>query len=388
MTPRGTVSTASADRDLTGPPGLRVVFGHDFAEVYGGAERIIAEAAAMFPDAPFWAVLGRGSVARRIGVEDRFHTLLAGRPVLLRHYRLLAPILPAIVGSARLPEADVLVSSSYAYAHGFRTGNDAPHVCYCYSPLRFAWSMEEAYGQQVASSRLGARAFVPFAAAMRSADRRLSRRPTTYLTESEFTQEQILRFYDRPAAIVPPPVDCELFRPSESGGHDDFWLFCGRLVEAYKRPSLVVEAFAHMLDRRLVIAGDGPALEDLRRRATPNVEFVGHLEDEDLVSLMQRCTATIFPSRDDFGLLPVEVAACGRPVLAFAGGGALRTVVAEVTGAFFERQDVESIVQAVENFDPDAYDVGAIRGHALQWDRGVFRRGMLEAILDAAGRAG
>lgn len=372
------------DRDLKGPLGLRVVFGHDFAEAYGGAERIIAEAAAMFPDAPFWAILGRDAVADRMGVGDRFHTLLGGRPALLRHYRLLAPLFPALVAGARLPAADVLVTSSYAYAHGLRTRNDAPQVSYCYSPLRFAWSMGDAYRAEVAPSGVRGHAFAGFAAAMRVADRRLSGRPTTYLTESEFTRDQIERFYGRPARIVPPPVDCELFRPSAQGGHDDFWLFCGRLVEAYKRPSLVVEAFARMPDRRLVIAGDGPALGALRERATPNIEFAGHLGDSEIVALMQRCTATVFPSRDDFGLLPVEVAACGRPVLAFAGGGALATVVDGVTGAFFVHQDADSIVRAVESFDPEAYDVAAMRAHAQQWDRGVFRRLVLDAVLEAA----
>lgn len=355
--------------------GVRVVITHDFMETYGGAERVTQEMAATFPDAPVIAVLGRPLVARRMGIEQRFHSLLPARERLLRHYRLLTPAYPPLVDAARLPAADVLLSSSYAFAHRFRTANRAPQVCYCHSPLRFAWSMTESYRNEWKGA---GRPFDLFAASMRRSDRGSADRVSHYLTQSPFTAAQIERFYGRRAEVIGAPVDCALFHPA-AGAPDDYFLICGRLVEPYKRVSVAVEAFRD-LPHRLVIAGDGPALDDLRAAAPANVEFVGHLADEELVPLMQRCQAAIFPSRDDFGLLPLEVMACGRPVIAYEGGGATETVVAGRTGSFFPDQSPESVRAAVASFVPEGFDARVIREHAEQWDRPVFRRRLVEAV--------
>lgn len=360
---------------------LKVVIAHDFAETYGGAERVIAEIADMYPNAELWTILGRKEVARRMGVEDRFHSLLPEREWLTAHYRWLAPLFPWLVRAVKLPEADVLITSSYAFANGFRTRNRAPQICFCHSPLRFAWSMTSDYRDaMVGTGRVRDWLFGLFARWMRMLDRQAARNVSLYVTESDFTADQVSRFYGKRAAIAGGPVDCELFRPSSDGTHDGYYLFCGRLVEAYKRPSAVVEAFRDLPDKRLMVAGDGPALPALREAAGPNVEFVGHVDDARLVALMQRCVAAVFPSRDDFGLIPVEVMACGRPVLAFGGGGALRTVVPGQTGEFFDAQTPRAIADAVRAFDPERYDPTVIREHAKHWDRQRFRRTMREAV--------
>jgi glycosyltransferase involved in cell wall biosynthesis len=339
---------------------------HDFAETYGGAERIAATIADAFPDAHFHTILGRQNVARRMGVEGRFSSLLPERSFVLRHYRALAPAYPLLVRARPLPEADVLVTSSYAFAHGFRTKNGAPQLCYCYSPLRFAWMMTTDYGRELGLGRFGVRALATLAAPMRALDRRAADGVTEYIAESAFVAAQIEQFYGRRAEVLYPPVDVERFRPASDLAFDDYFLFCGRLVEPYKRPTLAVEAFRN-LPHRLVIAGDGPALPQIRALAGPNVEFVGHLDDDDLVPLMQRCAAAIFPSRDDFGLIPVEVMACGRPVIAYAAGGALETVVPGTTGELFANQDARSLREAVAGFDPASYEPAAIRRHAEAW---------------------
>jgi glycosyltransferase involved in cell wall biosynthesis len=300
----------------------------------------------------------------------------------LKHYRLLAPAFPALVDAANLPEADVLLSSSYGFAHRFRTGNRAPQVCFCHSPLRFAWTMTDRYRDEVAPGGLAGAVFSGLAAAMRRSDRRASARVDRYLTQSPFVADQIRRFYGRDAEVVGAPVDCERFRPA-SGSHDGYYLLCGRIVEPYKRVSMAVEAFRR-LPARLVVAGDGPALPELRRTAPPNVEFLGHLEDDALIEAMQRCGAALFPSRDDFGLIPVEVMACGRPVLAYGDGGALYTVRAGITGEFFEEQTADALVDAVRSFDPDAYDPEQIREHARGWDSPRFRERAAAAVEAAA----
>ena len=363
----------------------RVVIAHDFLETYGGAERVTQEMARAFPEAPVQAILARPSVARRMGIDGRVMSLLPARARVLRHYRPAAPLYPALVGTARLPAADVLLTSSYAFAHRFRTVNDAPQLCYCHSPLRFAWTMTAAYGRRLAGDGLSGAAFSGLAAAMRRGDRRASRRVARYLTQSPHVAELIARYYGRTATVIGAPVDAEVFTPPDDGGRDGgYFLFCGRLVEPYKRAGATIEAFRR-LHEPLVVAGDGPALPELRAGAPANVSFTGHLDDADLVELMRGARALVFPSEDDFGLIPLEAMACGRPVLAYRGGGAVHTVVPGVTGELFAAQDPAAIAAAVARFDPDRYRPAEIREHALQWDRPAFRSRLVAAVEELAG---
>jgi glycosyltransferase involved in cell wall biosynthesis len=361
----------------------RVVITHDFMETYGGAERVTAEMAIAFPEAPVVAILGREEVAARMGVADRFRSLLPPRPALLEHYRLLTPVLGAYADRVRLQEADVVLSSSYAFAHRLRSRNDAPRACYCHSALRFAWSMTESYKEERAGNPLTRTAFEALAATMRRSDRRSAQPIREYMTQSPFTAEQIERFYGRPVSVIGAPIDCDLFHPDDSGP-DDYFLFCGRLIEPYKRVGIAIEAFRRT-GQRLVVAGGGPDFERLAASAPPNVEFLGHVADDVLVPLMQRCQALVFPSRDDFGLIPVEVMACGRPVLAYADGGSLYTSKPGVTGELFPEQTADSIEAALRAFDPAAYEPARIREHALQWDSPRFRERLVEHVEAAAG---
>jgi glycosyltransferase involved in cell wall biosynthesis len=358
---------------------VRVVIAHDFMETYGGAERVTQELAALYPDAPVYAILGRQEVADRMGVGDRFHSLLPPSEPLLRHYRLLAPAFPRYLARCRLPAADILLTSSYAFAHRLATVNGAPQVCYLHSPLRFAWSMTDSYARTWAPGRARAAAFRRLAGTMRRSDLAASRRVGVFLTQSAFVADQVRRFYDREAVVVGAPVDCARFAPSPAPPRD-YFLVCARLVEPYKRVTLVVDAFARLPHRRLVVAGDGPELDRLRARATPNVEFRGHVGDAELAGLMQRCRAAIFPSRDDFGLVPVEVMACGRPVLAHDRGGALHTVLPGVTGEHFGETTAAELAQIVDAFDAERYDPAAIRAHAVRWERDAFARNVDEVV--------
>jgi glycosyltransferase involved in cell wall biosynthesis len=223
------------------------------------------------------------------------------------------------------------------------------------------------------------------AGAMRTADRRAAAGVTTYVANSAWVADQISRFYGRTAEVLHPPVDTELFRPNGDGGHDDYFLISGRLIEPYKRFGMAIDAFRE-LPRRLLVAGDGPAYAELASRAGRNVEFLGRLDDAELVPVMQRAAATIFPSTDDFGLIPVESMACGRPVLAFAEGGALETVQAGSTGEFFDVPTAAALREAIERFEPDAYDPAAIRAHAEGWSVPRFQETLLGIIERTLGR--
>lgn len=362
---------------------VRVVIATDVLEIYGGAERITHEIAETFPEAPVYALIVRPWVAARMGITDRVHGLMPPRRRLLDGFRLTAPVLPLLVDRAKLPEADVLVTSSWAFAHRFRTENRAPQICYCHSPLRFAWTMTDSYSSRWARGPVSAAAFRGFAALMRRSDRRASARVTEYLTQSPFVAEQIERFYGRSARVIGAPVDCDTFAPEPGAEPGDHYLFAGRLVEPHKRAGVTIEAFRG-LPHRLLVAGDGPDRARLEAAAPANVEFLGHLEDEELAEVMWRSRAVIFPSPDPFGLVPLEAMACGRPVLAYAESGARHTVEPGVTGAFFEGDDAASIARAVAEFDPDDYDPAAIREHALRWDRRAFRRRLLSEVEQLA----
>lgn len=361
----------------------RVVITHDFAEVYGGAERVTEVLAAEFPDAQVWTILGRRAIAERMGIADRWHSFLPENDFLLKRFRLLTPLYPALMRTRRLPEADVVLSSSYAFAHYMRTKNDAPQVCYCHSPLRFAWSMQDDYQSIWSSNSAGDVGFRALAATMRRSDRHAARRVDRYLTQSPYTGNQIERFYGIKPEVIGAPIDCSVFKPS-AAEREDFFLICGRLIEPYKRVGVAVEAF-RKLGLPLVIAGGGPALDDLRRIAPPNVTFTGQLDDASVVDLMQRARALLFPSQDDFGLVPVEAMACGTPIVAYRGGGATHTVIEGVTGTFFDEQTAESIEAAVRSFNPEALDHSLIRIHAEQWDVGAFRARVRAAVEEVAG---
>jgi glycosyltransferase involved in cell wall biosynthesis len=258
-------------------------------------------------------------------------------------------------------------------------------VCYCHSPLRFAWSMTDQYAGRVAADAGRRAAFAAFASFSRVADRRLAAGIERFLTQSPFVAAQIERAYGRQATVIGAPVDLDRFAPSGRAPEEHF-LLAGRLVEPYKRVDVALDAFRGF-PGRLLVAGDGPALGELRRAAPPNVEFLGALGDRALVEVMQSCRALIFPSRDDFGLMPVEAMACGRPVLAYGEGGAMHTVVPGLTGELWGPQTPEALRAALERFDPADYDAEAIRAHAMRWDRSAFRERIREEVLDALSRA-
>ncbi len=384
------VSTATAQVSRAGEDVARaadvgrVVITHDFMETFGGAERVTLEMARAFPDAEVVAVLGRPWVARQMGVEERFRSLLPARRRLLDRYRLLTPAFPAFVDSRRLEEADVVLSSSYAFAHRLRTRNDAPRVCFCHSPLRFAWTMTDAYRDSWAPGRSGP-AFDAVAAALRRSDRRSAQGVARYLTQSPFVADQIGRCYGKPAEVIGAPVDTERFTPSGRPA-GDYFLLVGRLIEPYMQATIAMDAFRD-LPHRLVVVGSGPAEEQLRAMAPPNVEFAGRVSDERLVDLMQGCIAGLSPTLHDFGLTPIEIMACGRPVLAYGAGGARHTVVPGRTGELFAEQSPEALGQAIRDFDAARYDAAAIRAHAEVWSAQRFRRRLIATVRDTVAAA-
>ena len=271
---------------------------------------------------------------------------------------------------------DLVISNKSAFCLGVQTPPETHHVCYCLTPTRFVWDFETyVRGEQVGVT--AQRLVRPFLRWLQRWERAAADRVDAFVAISDEVRDRILRVYGRDSAVIYPPVDTGRFAPAE--GHDDYFLIVSRLIP-YKRIDLAVRAFTE-LGLPLWIGGEGRDRASLEAIAGPNVRFLGRVPDEELGPLLARCRAFVFPGLEDFGITPVEAMAAGRPVIAYAGGGARDSVVEGVTGMFFREQTAQSLVSAVRRFDEAAFDPTTIRAHAEQFDVGVFKR-QLRAFLE------
>jgi glycosyltransferase involved in cell wall biosynthesis len=345
------------------PEKPRVALVHDWLTGMRGGERCLEVFCRLLPGADLFTLFHfEGSVTPVI--EDRpIHTSFLNRlPLLRKKYRALLPLFPWAVERLDLEPFDVVISLSHCVAKGVITRPDARHVCYCFTPVRYLWDM---YDQYFPPERLNliTRSVVPAVASrFRAWDVKSSGRVNRFVAISEYVRERIRRCWDRDAEVIHPPVDLTRFSPSPERG--DFFLMVSAFAP-YKRVELAIEAFRRF-GKPLKIVGAGQDEKRLRDLASPSVEFLGWRSDEEIADLYSRCRAFVFPGEEDFGITPLEAQAAGRPVIAFGRGGALETVVPDAgfpdpsptpspaeppTGVLFPRQDVESLVAALEFFE-------------------------------------
>jgi glycosyltransferase involved in cell wall biosynthesis len=342
-------------RSETPAAGWRVV--HDFWFTLGGAERVSALLAQQVAtDGPLITLGGREEAFADAGlgqVEVRYPRLLQEQS-----YRYVSAALPVLSKLAEPVEGNV-VASSYAFSHHVRA--TGCKVVYCHSPLRQLWSGVDMY---TSGMRHSVRTAAELAfAALRQQDRRVAHEAAAYVASSNAVAHRIRKYYGFDAvAVVHPPHDPR-FRPGPSP-QPDHYLWVGRIVEPYKRLGCVIEAFRKLPDRKLVVVGDGRDAARLRASAPRNVQFLGSLPTEQLVTQYQSARAVIFPSEDDFGLVPVEAMACGTPVLAQGHGGALETVVEDTTGVLFSEPTPDHVIDAVRQFERSSWEPEVIRAHA------------------------
>ncbi len=350
---------------------------HDYLLVLRGAERTFAAIADVWPTAPVYTLLYDPQ-----GTEGRF----AGHPVATsslqrtgirqRGFRKLLPLFPLAAERLPVDRYPVVVSSSSAFAHGVRPAPGAVHVCYCHTPFRYAWfERERAMSEMPAPIRPALGAAL---AAIRRWDRKASSRVSHYVANSRHTQRRIKELYGRESSIVHPPVEVDRFR---SGEPDDYFLAVTELVP-HKRIEVAAEA-ASESGRRLKVVGGGPELERLRAKYRRRVEFLGRVEDQELVDLYAHARALILPNVEEFGIAAVEAQASGRPVIAAAAGGALETVKEGVTGRLVPPGDAPALERTLREFDGREFDAGAIRQHAEHFSAAAFRRRFREQVHDA-----
>lgn len=364
---------------------MKVALVHDWLTGMRGGEKCLECFCEMFPDADLYTLIHtKGKCSKIIEHRNVITSFVDMIPTKDRTYRHLLPLFPVAIERFILKDYDLVLSSSHCVAKGIIPGPDSLHVSYVHSPMRYVWDMYEDYfGKDKVNTAL--RMVIPFFATyLRTWDVASSARVDCFVANSNHVAHRINKYYRRDARVIHPPVDLDRFRPSET--IEDYYLMASAFV-AYKRIDLAIEAFNRM-GLRLKIVGGGPEESRLKSLAGPTIEFLGSVDDAALADLYSRCRAFIFPGEEDFGITPLEAMASGRPVIAFARGGALETIKGmednDPTGLFFKDQSAEGLSAAVEAFEKNQslFDADKIRAHASRWGRDRFKAEMAKAIED------
>lgn len=358
---------------------MKLAIVHDHLAQDGGAERVLKVIQDIYPTAPtFTLVYDRDRASAVFGQRDIRTSFLQKIPGSLKFYQAFLPLMPTAVESYDLSDYDVVLSSSSALAKGVITGPQTLHICYCHTPTRYLWSDTHEYVKELKYGAL-IRRLIPFLLTkMRLWDRLSADRVDLFIANSENVRRRIKKFYKRESLVIHPPIDTSKFYLSRP---DNFFLTGGRLVY-YKRFDLTVRAF-NKLGIKLKIFGVGPEFANLRKLAKFNIEFLGSLSDESLARLYSECQAFIHPQEEDFGITPIEAMASGRPVIAYAAGGALETVVDGVSGRFIYEQTWEEIADAVIRFKSSDYQPALIQAQARKFDVAVFKTNLSQLVNQA-----
>lgn len=370
---------------------MRIAIVVDWLMTYSGAERVLEQMILCYPQADVFAVVDfvpdeyRGFLQGK-KPKTTFVQNLPGAKYIARHY---LPLMPFAVEQLDLSSYDLILSSSHAVAKGVLVGPDQIHISYVHSPIRYAWEMQHQYLKETGLDKrlLGwlARWFLH---KIRLWDVRTQYGVDEFLANSRFIARRIHRVYGRKASVIYPPVDLDAFGLYET--KEDFYVTASRMVP-YKRVDLIVEAFATMPDKQLVVIGTGPDFEKIRTKAKSNIRLMGYQPFSVLRDHMQRSKAFVYAAEEDFGIAPVEAQACGTPVIAFGKGGVLETVRglgavdSPPTGLFFDKQTVLSINEAVKRFELNQHQFlpASIRKHAEQFSVANFRAAYTEFVNEA-----
>jgi glycosyltransferase involved in cell wall biosynthesis len=354
---------------------LKTALVHDWLNQVGGAEDVLESFVELFPQAPLYTSLyWREKMPAHWRTWDIQTTFINSLPLAQKRQQLYFPLYPFAFEQFDFSQYDLVLSNKSGFCHGVITGPETLHICYCLTPTRYLWRYNQ-YAQQENLSPATRLFLQPFLTFLRQWDRLAADRVDHFIAISEEVRRRIGKVYRREATIIYPPVETGRFEPAAKA--KDYYLIVGRLVP-YRRIDLLIEAF-NQLERPLLIAGTGRDRERLEAMAGPAVTFLGYVPDEELPELMAQCRAFMFPGEEDFGIAPIQAMAAGRPVIAYAAGGARETVVPG-TGRLFAEQSVAAIIEAVESFDPDSVSPAFIRRHAEKFDAGRFKQQITEFI--------
>ncbi|WP_294391580.1 glycosyltransferase family 4 protein [uncultured Sphingomonas sp.] len=355
---------------------MKIAVVHEWLTTYAGSEKVLAEILAEFPQADLFCLIDflPDQDRDKLGGRHPKTTTLQRFPFIRSLYKHLLPLMPMAVEQHDLSGYDVIISNCHSVAKGVIVGPDQLHICYCYSPMRYAWDLQNQYLEESNLSRglTGGMARWIFHR-MRLWDTRTAFSVDHFIACSSYIARRIHKVYRRASTVIYPNVDVDAF--VIGGERQDYYLTASRMVP-YKKLHLIVEAFARMPDRKLVVIGTGPQFKRIKALATDNVSVLGFQEFAVLKRHLQQAKAFIFASEEDFGIAPLEAAACGTPVLAFERGGASETVIDGVTGLHFKEQTADAICAVVDTFEAlpaDTFDPQRIRAHAERFSTRRFR---------------
>ena len=364
-------------------PDLRIWLVHDWLTGMRGGELVLLELARMFPQAQIATLIHvPGSVDPEIERRVACVSWLNQLPAIGRTYRNLLPLFPGAIRKMHLTPCDLVISSSHCVAKAIPIPPGAKHLCYSHGFLRYIWEMEEMYVGRSTLKKLALRTIRP---RLRRFDQQ-NDSVHQFVANSQHEANRIQKYYGRTSQVVYPGIDTDFFVPNDQGPRTNdqgFYLVVAKLVP-FKRIDLVVDAFAPngpLAGRRVVVLGDGPELQHLKRKAGPSVEFLGWAEREKVRWHYQHCRALLFPGEEHFGMTAVECQACGRPVIAYRKGGVCETVLEGKTGLFFAAQTVESLADAIRRLETmEGMNSAAIRENALRFNWEKFRAGITGSL--------
>ena len=373
---------------------MKVAVIHEWLLVEAGAEKVLGEILSLFPDADLFCLLDylptreRGFIGHRITKTSFMQKL----PFAKEKYRLYLPLMPLAIEQFDLSEYDLVISSNYAVAKGVITGPNQLHISYIHSPMRYAWDLQFQYLRQ-AKLEHGLKSWLArwILHKMRLWDSRTAHGVDHYITNSKFIAQRVKKVYGRSATVIYPPVNTDYFTP-ETKKREKYYLTVSRLV-SYKHIDILVEAFARMPERQLIIIGGGPEDKRLKALASNNVTMLGYLKTEEVRDYMRKARAFLFAAEEDFGIVPLEAQACGTPVIAYGRGGIKETIinldenlyanaVKSATGIFFPKQEASSVVEAISHFEKEENKISAqaCRENALRFSAEIFRKKFKEFV--------
>jgi glycosyltransferase involved in cell wall biosynthesis len=361
--------------------GIKAGLCHDWLTGMRGGERVLELLADAFPDAPIYTLIHNpGSVSDKITSHPIHPTPLQKVPGIFDSYRNYLPFMPLMTKAWKPPQdLDVMISTSHCVAKSIRSAPGTRHICYCFTPMRYAWLFHEDYFPHPLKRAL----LKPVLASLRLWDRATANRVDQFVAISKHVQARISQFYARESVVVYPPADTNFFYPSP-GPREGFDFLISAMVP-YKKVDLAIRAYTQN-GYPLKVMGSGSGLEDLKKIAGPNIEFLGRQSDEVLRSHYQKCRFLIFPGEEDYGIVPVEAMACGTPVIAYGRGGVTETVVSGETGLFFEPQTPDALNSCLREAATISWNRDHIRKRAERFDVKHFLDGMAAMIKPPHGR--
>ncbi|HCN0392828.1 TPA: glycosyltransferase family 4 protein, partial [Escherichia coli] len=367
---------------------LKVGIVADWFITYAGSEKVVSEFIKVFPNADLYSVVDFLSADNRRKFNDKKieTTFIQKLPRAKKKYQAYLPLMPFAIEQLDVSKENIVLSSSHAVSKGILTGPDQLHISYVHSPIRYAWDLQHQYLRESGLDH-GLKGILAkwILHKMRMWDYRTANGVDHFIANSHFIARRIKKVYGRDADVIYPPVDVDSFTLNNQ--KEDFYLTASRMVP-YKRIDLIVEAFSHLPNKKLVVIGDGPEMNKIKKKATSNIEILGYQPNEVMVDYMRKAKAFVFAAEEDFGITPVEAQACGTPVIAFGKGGALETVKGldseSPTGIFFGVQDVKSIINSINEFEKygDKITAENCRENSELFSESRFRKEFEAYVMD------